>query len=90
MQIAESGQMLAENYTPSRTGSNTPVLTRGAIEAPMGSYYITLNQAKAHLATAALEPDTPFSYVSKSLITTPTDIARVVAAPSVVFEEEME
>lgn len=23
-----------------------PVLTRGAIEAPMGSYYITLNQAK--------------------------------------------
>ncbi|QQN69600.1 peptidase M14 [Comamonas testosteroni] len=90
MQIAESGQMLAENYTPSRTGSNTPVLTRGAIEAPMGSYYITLNQAKAHLATAALEPDTPFSYVSKSLITAPTDIARVVAAPSVVFEEEME
>lgn len=46
MQIAESGQMLAENYTPSRSGSNTPVLTRGAIEAPMGSYYITLNQAK--------------------------------------------
>lgn len=90
MQIAESGQMLAENYTPSRSGSNTPVLTRGAIEAPMGSYYITLNQAKAHLATAALEPDTPFSYVSKSLITAPTDIARVVAAPSVVFEEEME
>jgi hypothetical protein len=90
MQIAESGQMLAENYTPSRSGSNAPVLTRGAIEAPMGSYYITLNQAKAHLAVAALEPDTPFSYVSKSLITAPTDIARVVAAPSVVFEEEME
>lgn len=90
MQIAEPGQMLADSYNAARSGSNTLVLTRGAIDTPMGSYYITLNQAKAHLATAALEPDTPFSYVSKSLITSPADLGRVVAAPSVVFEEEME
>ena len=90
MQIAEPGQMLADSYNAARSGSSSPVLTRGAIDTPMGSYYITLNQAKAHLVTAALEPDTPFSYVSKSLITSPADIGRVVAAPSVVFEEEME
>lgn len=90
MQIAEPGQMLADSYNAPRSGNSTPLLTRGAIDTPVGSYYITLNQAKAHLATAVLEPDTPFSYVSKSLITSPADIGRVVAAPSVVFEEEME
>ena len=90
MQIAEPGQMLADSYNAPRSGNSTPLLTRGAIDTPLGSYYITLNQAKAHLATAVLEPDTPFSYVSKSLITSPADIGRVVAAPSVVFEEEME
>lgn len=90
MQIAEPGQMLADSYNAARIGSSSPVLTRGAIDTPMGSYYITLNQAKAHLVTAALEPDTPFSYISKSLITSPADIGRVVAAPSVVFEEEVE
>ncbi|WP_439329881.1 M14 family zinc carboxypeptidase [Comamonas guangdongensis] len=88
MQIAEPGQMLADSYQTQRSAS--PVLTRGAIDAPAGSYYVSLNQAKAHLIAAALEPDTPYSYVSKSLITTPSDIARVVAAPSVVFEEEAE
>ena len=90
MQIAEPGQVIAESYQPPRAGSNAPILTRGAIEAPMGSYYVSLNQGKALIANAALEPDTPFSYVSKSLITTPNDIGRVVAAPSVVFEEEAE
>jgi len=80
--------MLADSYQAQRSAS--PVLTRGAIDAPAGSYYVSLNQAKAHLITAALEPDTPYSYVSKSLITAPSDIARVVAAPSVVFEEEAE
>lgn len=90
MQIAEPGQMLADSHNAPSSGNNAPLLTRGTIDTPVGSYYITLNQAKAHLATAVLEPDTPFSYVSKSLITSPADIGRVVAAPSVVFEEEME
>ena len=90
MQIAEPGQVLADSYQPPRAGNNAPILTRGAIEAPMGSYYVSLNQGKALIASAALEPDTPFSYVSKSLITSPADIGRVVAAPSVVFEEETE
>ena len=89
MQIAEPGQMLADSYQTQQANGNL-VLTRGAIDTPVGSYYVSLNQAKANLIAAALEPDTPYSYMSKRLITMPSDIARVVAAPSVVFEEEAE
>ena len=88
MQIAEPGQMLADRYQ-SQSASNWG-LTRGAIDTPSGSYYISLNQAKANLVAAALEPDTQHSYMYKHLITMPSDIARIVATPSVVFEEEME
>lgn len=89
MQIAEPGQMLADSYQTQQSSSNL-VLTRGAIDAPIGSYYVSLNQAKANLIAAALEPDSSYSYLSKRLIAMPSDIARVVAAPSVVFEEEAE
>lgn len=89
-QIAEPGQVLADSYQEARhTGSSAAlVLTRSSLDAPAGSYYLSLNQPKAHLATAALEPDTPYSYVSKGLIASTADIARVVATPSVVFDED--
>lgn len=87
-QIAEPGQILADSYQSQQTGGF--VLTRGSIDTPAGSYYISLNQAKANLAVAALEPDTQYNYLYKHLITMPSDIARVVTAPSVVFEEEAE
>lgn len=89
-QIAEPGQVLADSYQEARhAGSSAAlVLTRGSLDAPAGSYYLSLNQPKAHLATAALEPDTPYSYVSKGLIASTADIARVVATPSVVFDED--
>ena len=90
LQVGETGQMMAESYNPPKAGSHTPLLTRGGIDAPAGSYYITLNQAKSNLIAAALEPDTSFSYVSQNLINSPANIARVVAAPSVVFDEEIE
>lgn len=89
MQIAEPGQMLADSYQTQQASGNL-VLTRGAIDAPVGSYYVSLNQAKANLIAAALEPDTAYSYIRKHLIAMPSDIARVVTPPSVVFEEEME
>lgn len=90
LQVGETGQMMAESYNPPKAGSHTPLLTRGGIDTPAGSYYITLNQAKSNLIAAALEPDTSFSYVSQNLINSPANIARVVAAPSVVFDEEIE
>lgn len=89
-QIAEAGQVLADSYQESRSAASASmlVLTRGSLDAPAGSYYLSLNQPKAHLAAAALEPDTPYSYVSKGLIASTSDIARVVATPSVVFDED--
>ena len=60
---------------------------RRAIDAPAGSYYVPLNQPRAHLAVAALEPDTPHSYFANRLITGLDHTARIMSTPSLVFEE---
>ncbi|MDA8520240.1 M14 family metallopeptidase [Acidovorax sp. NCPPB 4044] len=60
---------------------------RTAIDAPAGSYYVPLNQPLANLAAAALEPDTQNSYFANRLIDSLSDTARVMATPSLVFEE---
>ena len=62
-------------------------LQRSAIDVPAGSYYVPLNQTLANLAVAALEPDTPHSYYSHRLIERLQDTARVMATPSLVFED---
>ncbi|MCO4093231.1 MAG: peptidase M14 [Acidovorax sp.] len=60
---------------------------RSAIDAPPGSYYVPLNQPRAHLAVAALEPDTQNSYFANRLITELEHTARIMSTPSLVFEE---
>jgi hypothetical protein len=60
---------------------------RAAIDVPTGSYYIPLNQPLAHIAVAALEPDTQSSYFANHLIGELEHTARVMATPSLVFEE---
>ncbi|WP_202619846.1 hypothetical protein, partial [Escherichia coli] len=41
---------------------------RSAIDVPAGSFYVPLNQPRANLAVAALEPDTQNSYFANRLI----------------------
>jgi hypothetical protein len=60
---------------------------RAAIDAPTGSYYVPLNQPLANIAIAALEPDTQSSYFANHLIDALGHTARVMATPSLVFEE---
>ncbi|MBO9680172.1 MAG: M14 family metallocarboxypeptidase [Acidovorax sp.] len=60
---------------------------RAAIDVPAGSYYVPLNQPLANLAVAALEPDTQNSYFANRLVPGLSDTARVMATPSLVFEE---
>jgi hypothetical protein len=60
---------------------------RSAIDAPAGSYYVPLNQPRAHLAVAALEPDTQNSYFANRLIAELDHTARIMSSPSLVFEE---
>lgn len=62
-------------------------LARSAIDIQPGSYYIPLNQPLAALVVAALEPDTQSSYFAHGLVGALDEAARVMATPSLVFEE---
>lgn len=85
--VAEQAPVLSDGYTASNTDAKFSV-TRTAIDATPGSYYISMNQPLAHVAAAALEPDTPYSYVANGVIPALTDLARVMAPTSLVFEED--
>ena len=60
---------------------------RSAIDVPAGSFYVPLNQPRANLAVAALEPDTQNSYFAHRVIGELEHTARVMATPALVFEE---
>lgn len=69
-------------------GARVPVvLQRSTMDAPAGSYYLPLNQPRAQLAVAALEPDTQHSYFANQLLSELGQAARVMAPPVLVFEE---
>ena len=90
LRVAESGSLLADTYQDTAQGADPhPPMTllRSAIDVPAGSYYVPLNQTLANLAVAALEPDTPNSYFTHRLIDRLQDTARVMATPSLVFED---
>ena len=60
---------------------------RSAIDAPAGSFYVPLNQPRANLAVAALEPDTQNSYFANHLIDELGNTARIMSPPALVFED---
>jgi len=62
-------------------------LRRSVIDAPVGSYYVPLSQSLAPLISAALEPDTPFSYFSQRLVPELSALTRAMAAPELVFDD---
>lgn len=78
---------------PGATANSPPAvrvevsLVRGVIDAPVGSYYVPLNQPLANLAIAALEPDTQSSYFANQLLNDIADVARVMSEPSLKSEE---
>ncbi len=51
------------------------------IDAASGSYYVPLDQPLANLAFAALEPDSPNSYVAHRVVNALGGVARVTARP---------
>ncbi len=61
-------------------------LVRGVIDAPMGSFYVSLNQPMANLALAALEPDTQNSYFANHVLDSLQSSARVMSEPSLKLE----
>jgi len=91
LRVAESGGVVAETFTVSgdtvAPQSPSVALVRSALDVPAGSYYVSLSQPLAGLVTAALEPDTSHSYFAHQLISGLPDVARVMAWPTLVFEE---
>ena len=83
-EASQEARPKSANAAPLPAGS--VALVRGVIDAPAGSYYISLKQPLANLAIAALEPDTPSSYLSNQLISGLLDIARVMSEPTVQTE----
>ncbi len=83
LRVAEPGTVLAETTPP----QGASPLARSTIDVSAGSYYVPLNQSLANVAVAALEADTPFGYPGQGLIERPEDVVRVMATPSLVFEE---
>lgn len=98
MRVAESAPLIADTYTPTHQATpqataGTPrqvqvTPTRGAVDAAPGSFYVPMNQPGAHLVAAALEPDTEYSFFAQHLIGNLNDVARIMARPSLVFEED--
>ncbi|WP_342451133.1 M14 family metallopeptidase [Piscinibacter koreensis] len=64
-------------------GANMPSVqtVRALVDAPAGSYYISLEQPLANLVVAALEPDSPVSFVTHGLISSLASVARVLGRP---------
>ena len=52
------------------------------VDVVPGSWYVPLDQPLAHLAVAALEPDTPSSYLAGGVVSRVGGVARVLARPA--------
>lgn len=62
-------------------------LTRGLVDVPRGSYYVTMNQPLANVALAALEPDTQSSFFANGLLDSLQSTVRVVSEPNLALED---
>lgn len=62
-------------------------LSRGLVDISRGSYYVPLNQPLGNLVTAALEPDTQSSFFANRILPDLQGTVRVMAPPSLKFEE---
>lgn len=52
------------------------------VDVAPGSWYVPLDQPLAYLAVAALEPDTPSSYVAGGVVSRVDNVARILARPA--------
>jgi len=94
LRVAEPGNVQVESYPKTARNlvelNNDPrhySLQRNTVQAPPGSYFVSLRQPWAHLAVAALEADVPGSYFAHGILADVQDSARVMAQPALIFEE---
>lgn len=83
--IAELSPLVADGYAQQ---GNRITTQRMLADAPPGSYYVSLSQGQAHLATAVLEPDTTYSSYAQGSLLDLSHVLRVVTPAPLVFEDE--
>ena len=90
LRIAEAGTVLTETNSSAPPGADRrfSAFPRSALDIPAGSYYLPLNQPGAALAIAALEAGTPYGYLAHGLLAQPSQVARVMAVPELVFDDQ--
>ena len=88
--IEETGVVRGETYretsraaVPDTPGAMLPqvAVVPALIDVAPGSWYVPLDQPLAYLAVAALEPDTPSSYVANGVVSGVAAVSRVLARP---------
>ena len=88
--LEEAGEVRGETYRDlvrdATAGGATPRLrvqtAPALLDVPAGGYYVSLEQPLANLAIAALEPESPASFVAARVVDGVSGIARVLARPA--------
>ncbi len=76
--VRADGALAPDTLEPARLRVQTQ---QALVDAPPGSYFVSLEQPLANLAIAALEPDASGSYAAAGLVTSVGDEARVLDRP---------
>lgn len=83
-QVLSKGVVQGDSFSAEpANGAREVKAVSALLDLAPGGYYVPLSQPLAHLAVAALEPDTAFSYWAGGLVTSLGKTARVMSWPGV-------
>lgn len=84
--VAEVTPLVADGYQ--QTDGKHIHTQRALVDATPGSYYVSMNQPQAHLASAVLEPDTAYSSHQQGILRDLSHLVRVITPAPLVFEDD--
>lgn len=82
-QVLSKGVVQGDSFVEPANGSREVKTLSALLDLAPGSFYVPLSQPLAHVAVAALEPDTAFSYWAGGVVTGVSKTARVMSWPGV-------
>lgn len=82
-QVLSNGVVQGDTFVETAATPREVKTVSALLDLAPGGYYVPLSQPLAHVAVAALEPDTAFSYWAGGLVTGLSKAARVMALPGV-------
>jgi hypothetical protein len=82
-QVLSKGVVQGDTFVETATAPREVKTVSALLDLAPGGFYVPLSQPLAHVAVAALEPDTAFSYWAGGLVTGLNKAARVMALPGV-------